>query len=345
MRRKGEEMAKKKNNKRGDPLKLFQKLQNDLGSRESTVYSTGILGLDDILGGGIHSGKMMEIHSEAGCGKTTISLFLLKLLMSTYGVKTALFDIEKSVSPSLKESLGLHTYEEELDEQDRPMFLHWQLSTFSEAFDALKTVLANGYKFIVWDSMTMTVSDAALDKEVGTEEGGLHARAQSRILPLVKREAFNADATVIILNQMRTNMGGSLGGGSNWNRGSKPAGGKALEFATDIRICLQGIASMAKGNEPPHGLSVRATTTKIKVAKPFQSTTLPLHFGKGINILEHIRDQLVERNAIKGSNGWFEVPGLDSKIHGDEALLHWVATNSEEAFRLLGATYLEDGSA
>ena len=46
MHRKGEEMAKKKN-KRGDPLKLFHKLQNDLGSRESTVYSTGVLGLDD----------------------------------------------------------------------------------------------------------------------------------------------------------------------------------------------------------------------------------------------------------------------------------------------------------
>jgi RecA/RadA recombinase len=322
-------MAKKKQTK-NDPSKQLQTLLSNWRPKDTEFYSSGLLGLDWLLGGGAPTGKLIEVHAEAGCGKTTVFLYYLRLLMDKWDIPTALLDIEKSVDEDFKDSLGLTKHEEATDEEGRPRFLHLRLSTFSEAFEAMKAAFANGYKFIVWDSMTMTVADAALDKDIEAEEGGLHARAQARILPLIKREAYNSEGTVFILNQMRTNMNGARPGSKNWGYGSKPAGGKAIEFAADVRINLQPVQSLQKDQNPPYGILLRATTTKNKLAPPFEWTPLPLHFGRGVHLTEHLRDLALKEGLIKGVNGWYEVPGTEEKVHGADALTAWTKANAAE---------------
>ncbi len=165
-------MAKKKTNKKmkDDPMKQLQELIGTSTPKETMFYPTELNGLDRLLGGGIPTGKLIEINAEAGCGKTTVSLHVLRRLTELWGIKTAFFDIEKSVDGDFKRSLGLAQHEAQTDEDGRPKFLHLRLNTFSEAFQAMKTAFANDYKVIVWDSMTMTTTDAALDKDVEAEE-------------------------------------------------------------------------------------------------------------------------------------------------------------------------------
>ncbi len=153
---------------------------------------------------------------------------------------------------------------------------------------------------------------------------------------MIKREAYEAGGTVFILNQMRTNMSGARPGSKSWGYGSKPAGGKALEFAADIRINLQPVKALARGTNPPHGVLLKATTTKNKLARPFQWTNLPLHFGLGVNINEHVRNLAIEAGIITGANGYYTVPGEVNKIHGEDALTVWVTDHVKEVRSWLG---------
>ena len=62
-------------------------LKQKYGRPDTEFLNTGIFLLNDIWGGGLPTGKIIEVHSAEGLGKTTIILqmcvYLIKVLFSS----------------------------------------------------------------------------------------------------------------------------------------------------------------------------------------------------------------------------------------------------------------------
>ncbi len=331
--------------------KNLKQLLNDFQPKENQFWKSGIRNLDFILGGGFPVGKIVEIHSEAGCGKTTMSLQIARHQLKD-GRSVVFLDVENSLTDSLKRQMGVSEYQDVERENGWPQFLHLTPTTFNQVEQIMEEILTGeaDYDLIIFDSITMTVPDRQNDgrgraKRISDEEPGLAARVQARFLLRFKGELYRSDTTMLLLNQMRTNLKGFSGN-------AKPAGGKALEFACDVRIGIKRdkvlkqiltFEDTQKESENSYGFALTACATKNKYATPLVSVRLHFVFGRGVNNSVSTALLLIDLDVARQSGSWYTVPGLEKSVRAD-GVVEWARSYphlvdqllSPEMARLLG---------
>ncbi len=322
--------------------KNLKQLLNDFQPKENRFWRSGIRNLDFILGGGFPVGKIVEIHSEAGCGKTTMSLQIARHQLQN-GRSVVFLDVENSLTDSLKRQVGVSEYETVERECGWPQFLHLTPTTFNQVEQIMEEILSDeaAYDLIIFDSITMTNPDRQNDgrgraKKISDEEPGLAARVQARFLLRFKGELYRSDTTMLLLNQMRTNLKGFSGN-------AKPAGGKALEFACDVRIGIKRDKTVKRKlvsedqqaeREQTVGFELTASATKNKYAMPYVPISLWFEFGKGVNNTASVALHLIALNIIKASGSWYTVPGQEKSLRAD-GVSEWVRSHTELVEELL----------
>jgi predicted ATP-dependent serine protease len=70
-------------------------------------YSTGVLTLDNVLGGGIPSGRIVEIYGPESSGKTSLALCVLAEAQQL-GERVAMIDAEHAFDAKYAKALGLN---------------------------------------------------------------------------------------------------------------------------------------------------------------------------------------------------------------------------------------------
>ncbi len=308
----------------------LQDMMEKFKPKETQFVDTGIDNLNLIWGGGLPLGKMIEIHSEAGIGKTTIALDIAKALLKQ-GSSVAFLDVENSLTEELKQQMDISYFETNLMKNGLSQFLHLTPSTYDQLEETVNHLLTDeaDIDLIIWDSITMTVVDkqkGSKAKSISSEEGGLTARVQARFLKHFKNELYSSGTAMIILNQMRTNLKG-------WNAKSKPAGGKALEFIPDIRTGISFKKPMTEkvGEEVRRtGAELVASTTKNKITLPNIEVPIILRFGYGVDNSLSTAMFLIHKKEIPiTSAGWYLVPGHEKPLHGIHKVREWVFANED----------------
>lgn len=319
-------------------VQSLQQLRAAFGRPETEFISTGIPQLDDIWGAGkgAPTGKIIEVHSDAGFGKTTVLLHVAKNLIKK-GHKVAFLDVEHALEESLLEGVGLMPY---VDDAPAPSFLILSPNKFSEVEIAMDHVLSLDYKFIIYDSLTNTVPDRRAAGSITDITPGLKAMLQSVFLEQYKAILSRRGITMFVINQLRTKI-------SFLRTTVEPAGGKALQFNTDIRTGLRKIKwieSTEGGIKRTVGATLIATTIKNKLTLPFREVKFDLLFGKGVDILSSIANLLVEEGHITQSGAYFSVPDADgvlTNVRGREAFKDWIKANQSLVRALIKDTSRE----
>jgi len=313
----------------------YENLREAYEPAPTSYLPTGLANIDHICGGGFPRGKVIEIHSEAGIGKTTILLQASVSIMDSGG-RVLFLDVENSLSDAQKYRMGASIYEKELLEDGWPQFVHLTPITFDEIDEVLQQVLKDKAHFslIILDSITMAVPDRPDDgqKKISAEEAGHGARVQARFLRLYKGLLARAGTTMVILNQMRTNLKG-------WRAHVKPAGGKALEFVADIRMGISRAKtknSDAEGKDKtdPSPTTLTACTIKNKHAAPFDSVPLLFTPGLGVDDDASLTELLIARGLIEGGGGWYALPDVEKNVRKED-VRGWVTLNRDQAHKLL----------
>ncbi len=324
---------------------IYETFHDQFAPSPTEYLSTGIANIDLILGGGFPRGKMTEIHSEAGIGKSTILLQGSTNNMANGG-RVLYFDAENALSDDQKYRLGVSAFEETLLEDGAPQFIHLCPVTFDEVDEILRQVLEDDARpdLIILDSITALGPDLSESskKKISAEEGGQGARVQARFLRRYKALLARAGVAMVIVNQMRTNLKG-------WRPTVKPAGGKALEFATDIRmgIAMASLPKAAKSTKteaeekkPNDGenksrlVHLTACTIKNKHAVPFRQVPLFFTPGFGVDDEASLTELLIKKGLIDGAGGYYSLPGFDKKVRRSD-VLDWVRNNPEVARQML----------
>lgn len=268
------------------------------------VIPSGSILLDDALGvGGFPKGRIIELFGEEGGGKTSIALSTVAQAQRL-GLICAYIDSENSLDLGNAQALGV----------DMNLLLISQMNCTEDVFDLVSALIDNDVKLIIVDSIAGTAPRAELEGNIGDIPIGLNARLIGQAMRDSAKRLRRADATLILINQIREKIGVFFG-----NNETTP-GGRSIKFNASVRLDVRGRGFIKDGDEIV-GIRILAYVAKNKVAAPFRRTYMDFFFTKGFDNELAIFDLAVNRGVItrKGKSGYYvwETEGTTSKLRKD----------------------------
>lgn len=271
-----------------------------LGSKKSVMnlerWSTGIEDLDEITGGGMPVGRMVEIFGPESCGKTSLALHLCSLhKMGLYIPVEGTFDAERAKIFGNDKGLII----------SRP---EWGEDTLEQA---LKFIKAN-MPIIVIDSIPFLVPRAEyekIEKDFNQELriGGV-ARLMTKTMPALTKALERSNTTLIFINQVRDKMDAMMFGEK-----TQTPGGHSLKHAYSLRIQMARRSWIDVPNKNPKnsaatekiGIISKVKVVKSKICNPYGEAELPMIFNSGYvshdDVIE-IRKEIMAKNRRKSKS-------------------------------------------
>jgi len=278
----------------------------------SEWISTGCLALDRICGKGIPVGRVMEIYGDESTGKSLIAEQIASVAQQD-GHIVAYADTETAVSKDMMEEVGVNIEELIYASPDtvEEVFKFFDAIIESKRERSPETVLV-----LIWDSIAATSSLQEMENEYGKLGYPSQAKLISQGLRKITRAIANDKVCMVLLNQIRQNIGVMYGPKET------TFGGMAVKFHASIRVQLFKAGKITTANKKVIGISTKAVVVKNKLAPPFQETILPIYFGHGIDDARATLNYLKAHDLMvcpKGAREYtIAIDGEDIKVKSSE---------------------------
>lgn len=244
-------------------------------------FTSGCALLDCILGGGWPEGKLVNIVGDSSTGKSLLALeACANFLVKHSAGRVWYIETESAYDPEYAKSLGIPV--DNIDKHDDKFTVEAVFKHMEECLKETEKTTVPGLYIV--DSLDALSDEAELGREI--DEGSYNmtkAKKISEVLRRVHSRLSHANITVMIVSQVRDNIGVSFG--SKHVR----AGGKALKFYTSIELWLAHMGRVdrtIRGVKRPIGVNIKATTKKNRVGAPFREAEFEILFNYGINDLK-----------------------------------------------------------
>lgn len=266
------------------------------------VIPTGSVSLDIALGVlGMPRGRVVEIYGPESSGKTTLALHIVTEAQKRGG-QAAYIDAEHALDPEYAKKIGVNTKDLLISQPDYG----------EQALEIVETLIKSGkMDVVVVDSVAALTPKAELEGDMGQQHIGLQARLMSHALRKLTALVSRSKTVLVFINQIRMKIGVMFG-----NPEETP-GGKALKFASSVRIDVRRIAKVQKGEEIIGGRH-RAKVVKNKVAPPHREAEFDILYNEGISKYADLINSGVKYGILARSGTWFNFDkiklgqGLDS---------------------------------
>ena len=257
-------------------------------------WSTEIEALDNIIGGGMPKGRIIEIFGPESSGKTSLIYWLMSLhKLGVYIPIEGTYDEDRAVSLGVKPK----------------QMIVYRAQYGEEALNAVMKFAKAGVPIIAIDSVPACQPKEDIDKiekDAGNEAriGGV-ARLFSKTLPTIVHICEETGTTLILVNQVRDKMNAMLFG----EKEDTP-GGRAIKFYSSVRIKVARRAWIEIPNKNPAvssdsekvGIIMKAKISKSKVSNPFGEAELPFFFDRGFvsyDDIKPIRAELMKKRKAE----------------------------------------------
>jgi len=288
---------------------LVKDLQKTLDLKDTMpvkeILSTGSISLDDILGGGYPSGRIVEMFGQESCGKSTLAVAAC-VQAQKKGWDFAYFDAESAFDLEYARKQGLR------GEPNKDWIL-CTAETGEDVFWGAEECFNKGVPFIVVDSLASLTTHAELEGDYGDANVGALAKLTSqacrRLVGLISRK----QAILLILNQTRQKPM-TIYGSSEY-----APGGNALKFYASVRVQCRRHEILKNADGQPTGIVMRCKTVKNKVSMPFKECDIPIFLGEGVDKAAEEFDRGLADGTIE-RKGSFYCWG-DYKVNGKQAAL------------------------
>ena len=257
-------------------------------------WSTEIEALDNIIGGGMPKGRIVEIFGPESSGKTSLIYWLMSLhKLGVYIPIEGTYDEDRAISLGVKPK----------------QMIVYRAQYGEEALNAVMKFAKAGVPIIAIDSVPACQPKEDIDKiekDAGNEAriGGV-ARLFSKTLPTIVHICEETGTTLILVNQVRDKMNAMLFG----EKEDTP-GGRAIKFYSSVRIKVARRAWIEIPNKNPPvssdsekvGIIMKAKISKSKVSNPFGEAELPFFFDRGFvsyDDIKPIRAELMKKRKAE----------------------------------------------
>jgi len=287
------------------------------------ICSTGSLDLDRAVGiGGFPLGRIIEISGQESSSKSTLTLINIAEVQKK-GMLCAYIDAEQSFDPSWAMKMGVNVDELLITRPD----------TAEDAFEELYAVLDSGVvSYIVVDSTNALTPKRVFESDTaGDATMGLAARILSQELPRVQRKCTENNCTVVFISQIRATM--------DKYHPEAIGIGNSMKYWSSIRIKTSR-AEIEKddGEDGQSKMDVKCNVFKNKIAVPFKKAQFTLLTGEngryGIDTTKEVIDFGIRFEFVKKTGGWYQLPGMDSKLNGLVLVYKYFEEHPEEFISL-----------
>lgn len=291
----------KKLSKRENVLLAMKSINEEFGA--GTVYtlgsdkailniprwSTGIEQLDDIIGGGIPKGRIIEIYGAESAGKTTLAYHLMSRCDMVLDIP-----IECSFDVGRAAAFGNH----------RGQLFVSRANVGEEALKEGWTFTKAGGDLVVIDSVPSMITRKEFEEtdfEKEAQRGRIAALLSSK-LPKIVAKAEEMGTTWIFINQLRDEMNAMM-----FAPQTHTPGGRALKHYCSLRIQVNRVDWIKIPNkydtsnsakEKNVGLILKCKVVKSKVCNPLGECEIPLFFDRGFvsfDDIQPIRKELMQK--------------------------------------------------
>ena len=267
-----------------------RKMSDGVRSQITEVIPTGILPLDEfVIGcGGIPVGRVTELFSEEGGGKTSIVYQLIGQCQKMGGI-AILVETEDALDPVRAQTFGADLESVVLIEPDN---MEDALDQMGTAIDSLPKDA--GPILLAWDSLAATPTKKEL--EAGLVGGGAiadRARLLSRACRVLGNLVSGSRVAMLIVNQTRTKMGVMFGDPTT------TPGGQGVKFLSSLRLKISG-GKAHKGDHGDHlAKDVLIHAVKNRMGPPWRKCRVRLNYETGWDNEWTVLDFGKERDILK----------------------------------------------
>jgi len=312
--------------------------------------STGYFLLDSFLGGGLNPSKFIAIIGNAGSGKTTFVINVMKNIIES-DIENNYFiymDAERAAKERI-EGLGF-----DIDETQNIIFNDKIVGKYLKprSIEGVAKFLKNltdvaGENentdkkiFVVVDSFAQLPAMAEIESnEIGSNSAGLGIRARllSELFRVLPGQLERSNVTLIGINQMRQKLEinpmmkspNPLG----FKRNETMPGGQAMLFSAYQMLYLQP-ATYIKNNKTgvKYGRLIKFYIMKNKMMIPFIEFEMMLSYLSGFHNIFSLFFYAKDKKLITSGGAWWTLDGYEKKFKvGDFIKLY----KSDETFRNL----------
>lgn len=268
-------------------------------SRVTEVIPTGLSVIDHhVLGiGGLPVGRMSEVFSDEGTGKTSFMLHCLAACQRAGGI-AALVETENALDLDWAELHGVNLRDLILLEPDH-------IEDVTKQIEALLAVLTKSPSLIAWDSLAATATKGEIvDGLAGSDAVADRARLMSKACRVWSPALAKSRAHLMVINQQRDNIGVMFG-----PKFTTP-GGKAIKYHSSLRLQLLG-GKKIEGEHGEHtGKDITIVAAKNKLHAPFRKARLRLSYASGFDelwsTLTHAKDRKLAKPRSRGKVAYDE---------------------------------------
>lgn len=260
-----------------------------IGSKHANLkinrWSTGIEDLDEIIGGGMPEGRVVEIFGPEGSGKTTLLYHLCGLQPMALDIPIeGTFDAERA------KIFG-----------NRPkQLLIYRAKYGEDAFNKSIKFAKAGIPLIGIDSVPSMVPKEDAEKVLKSAErdsieeqriGGV-ARLMNKYLPTIEEIIEVTGTTIVMINQVRDKMNAMMFGEK-----TDTPGGRKLKHACSLRIQVARRQWIEIPNKNPKnsastekiGFIMKCKVVKSKISNPMGECEIPCFFDRGFVSFDEVK--------------------------------------------------------
>jgi recombination protein RecA len=272
----------------------------DAAQADQELLSTGVLQIDQVLGGGIPFGRIIEIFGPESSGKTMLASTIVASAQKE-GLECLYVDTEHALDKHyMRDVIGVNV---------DSLFIS-QPSSSEEALGIISTIVKGVERsVIVLDSVAALAPRAELNGDVGDAHVGLVARQLGQFFRMANAEIAKNDNILIMINQVREKIGG-MGYGPS----TTTPGGRALKFYASQRMDLRRIGTIAGTGQAVVGQKTKLKVVKNKVAPPQGEVTVDILFNRGFSAEAGIATLALDLKILRQSGAWIKDPNTGETL-------------------------------
>jgi len=257
------------------------------------VVPTGIPVVDKAFGiGGFPRGKISEVFGKEGSGKTTLCLHAIAQAHKM-GQNTAFIDIEHSISFDRMKELGV----------DTKKLVFSQPNSGEEALNIVEMMVrSENFSIIVVDSVAALVPQVEVEKDMGENVMGVHAKLMSQAMRKLAAPVSKHNVALVFTNQTRSKIG------VMWGNPETTTGGVALKFYASLRVKMTYTGKIKNTSGKQIAAKGKLTVVKNKLAVPFKEAEFEIN-QSGIDDGVYFIEELIRSGVLEKAGSWIKLNG------------------------------------
>ena len=317
-------------------------LQNNNPTEVNEWIPTGSRWLDSIICkgklAGIPVGKISEIAGLEATGKSFMAAQVAGNAQKM-GIDVVYFDSESALDPTFLERAGC----------DLERLMYVQAESVEFVLETIEELLGTGNKWLfIWDSLALTPSISDVEGDFNPQSSmAVKPRILSKGMAKLTIPIADANATLLVLNQLKTNMAARTPAEAMTTPYFTP-GGKAMSYAYSLRVWLTARKAKASfivdDNGYRIGSEVKVKLEKSRFGTAGRTCNFKILWGDediGVQDEESWFDAIQVSDRLKQSGAWFSLvknDGTEQKFQRK----NWIEKLQEEEFRKSVLTIMDD---